>query len=231
MDPGDILQRGRTNASEGRHEQALADYLWFHKNALKHKRAYYGVRLSFALGYWKELSDVYPPAAAAMKAVRDETAAALLKAGGNTRTLFHDVVAIDHELGRSPETYRLFLSLMKKNPDQAKKCADLALPSIIEAGDYQLAKKFLLHPEDYLLYKSERLNESLGRKDLPRRRALAELDAFVHIYCKDVKLLLRVLEGVGEKAWRCAALEWAIALVGPRKARSMVALQLTLHDA
>lgn len=231
MDPGDILQRGRTNASEGRHEQALADYLWFHKNVLKHDRSYYGVRLSFALGYWKELSEVYPPAAAAMKTIRAETAAALLEADRNTRTLFHDVLAIDRELGCSPETYKIFRSLMKKDPDRARKCADLALPSIVEAEDYKLATKFLPHPEDYLLQKSERLNENLGRKGLPRRRALAELDAFVHIYCEDVKLLLRVLGGVGEKAWRRAALEWAIALVGRRKARSMVALQLTLAAA
>jgi hypothetical protein len=146
MDPGDILRRGRTNASEGRHAQALVDYLWFHKNALKHDRAYYGVRLSFALAYWKELSDVYPPAAAAMKTVRAETAAALLKADGNTRTLFDEVAAIDLELGFSPETYKIFRSLMKKDPDQARKCADLALPSIVEAEDYNLATKFLPHP-------------------------------------------------------------------------------------
>lgn len=226
MDPGDILRRGRAHASEGRHEEALTDYLWFHKHALEHERAYYGVRLSFALAYWKELSNIYPPAAAAMKTVRDETAAALLRAEGNTRTLFDEVAAIDRELDLSRDTYELFLSLMMKDPGRARKCAELALPSIVEAEDYKLATQFLPHPEDYLLYESERLNENLEHKVLPRRRALAELDAFVHIYCEDVKLLLRVLEGVGEKAWRRAAVEWAIALVQSRKARLMVAIQL-----
>ncbi len=141
MDPGDILRRGRAHASEGRHEEALSDYLWFHKHALEHERAYYGVRLSFALAYWKELSDVYPPAAAAMMTVRDETAAALLHAEGNTRTLFDEVAAIDRELGRSHDTYELFLSLMMKDTDRARKCAELALPSIVEAKDYKLATK------------------------------------------------------------------------------------------
>lgn len=226
MDPGDILRRGRAHASAGRHEDALTDYLWFHKHALEHERAYHGVRLSFALAYWNELSDVYPPAGAAMRAVRDETAAAVLDAEGNTWTLFNDVMAIDRELGRSRDTYELFLSLMLKDPEQAKRCAELALPSIVAAGNYDLAAQLLPHPEHYLLYESQRLNENLGRKVAPRRRALAELDAFVHIYCEDVKLLLRVLEGVGKEAWRSAAVVWAIALVQSRKARSMVAIQL-----
>lgn len=228
MDPGDILRRGRAHACEGRHEEALTDYLWFHKHALEHERAYYGVRLSFALAYWKELADVYPPAAAAMRAVRNETAAALLRADGNTRTLFDEVAAIDRELGNSRDTYDLFLSLIAEDPEQAKRCAELALPSIVDAEDYDLATQFLPHPEHYLLYESERLNENLERKVMPRRRALAERDAFVHIYCEDVKLLLRVLEGVGQKAWRRAAVEWAIALVRSRQARSMVAIELAL---
>lgn len=231
MDPGDILRRGRAHASEGRHKDALTDYLWFHKHALEHERAYYGVRLSFALAYWKELSNVYPPAATAMKTVRDETAAALLRAEGNTRILFDEVAAIDRELGLSQNTYKLFLSLTRKDLGRAKECAELALPSIVQAKDYKLATQFLPHPEDYLLNESARLNENLERKVLPRRRALAELDAFVHIYCEDVKLLLRVLEGVGEMAWCRSAVEWAIALAGSRKARTMVTLQLTLGDA
>lgn len=226
MDPGEILRRGHTHAREGRHEAALTDYLWFHKHALEYDPAYYGVRLSFALAYWKELADLYPPAAKALKILRSETADAVLQAEGKTRSLFHEVAAIDRELGCSRDTYDLFLSLMRKNPDQAQRCAELALPSIVEAEDYHLASQLLPHPEQYLLCESERLNENLGRRVTPRRRALAELDAFVHIYCEDVKLLLRVLEGAGQMEWHRAAVEWAVALVRSRKARSMVANEL-----
>jgi hypothetical protein len=230
MDPGNILRRGQVHASEGRHKEALCDYLWFHKHALEHNRAYYGVRLSFALLYWKQLAEAYPPAATAMTEVRNEAAAAVLTLEGDTWTLFDEVMAIDRELGRSRDTYGLFLALMAKDQERAKRCAALAIPSIVEAGDYDLATKFLPHPEHYLLLKSERLNENLERKVEPRRRALAELDAFVHIYCEDVELLLRVIEGVGEKSWRGAAMVWAIALVRPRKARSMVAKLLTNEE-
>lgn len=226
MDPGDILRRARAHAGEGRHEEALADYLWFHRHALEHERAYYGVRLSFALAYWKELADVYPPAAEAMRTIRSETADALLRGEGDTRHLLNDVEALDRELGGSRDTYDLFVSLMTNDPERAKRCADVALPSIVEAKDYDLAMQFLPHPEDYLLHESERLNKNLERKVTPRTRALAERDAFVHIYCQDVQLLLRVLEGIGQIERHAAAIEWAIALVGPRQARSMVAVEL-----
>lgn len=99
MDPGDILRRGRAHASEGRHEEALSDYLWFHQHALEHERAYYGVRLSFALAYWKDLSEVYPPAAEAMSKVREAAAVAVLGPEGDAWTLFDEVMAIDRELG------------------------------------------------------------------------------------------------------------------------------------
>lgn len=231
MDPGDILRRGRAHASEGRHEEALSDYLWFHQHALEHERAYYGVRLSFALAYWKDLSEVYPPAAEAMSKVREAAAVAVLGSEGDAWTLFDEVMAIDRELGRSRSTYELFLSLMAKDRARAKRCAVLALPSIVEAEDYDLATQFLPQPELYILQKSDRLNENLERKVAPRTRAVAEHDAFVSIYCEDVTLLLRVLAGIGEMAWRRAAIEWAIALVRPRKARSMVACELAPSGA
>jgi hypothetical protein len=226
VNPGEILRRGRTHQWEGRHEQALEDFTWFHKHALEYDRAYYGVRLSFAIGYWKELADVYPPAAAAMASVKSDTIAALMRGEGD-RSLFADVVAINRELGCSSETYDLFTSLMAKDLERAKKYADLAMPCIVEAEDFELATKFLPHPEDYLLYYSERLNEDLERKGVPRKKALTRREAYVHNYCEDVRLLLRVLEGVGELEWRRAALDWAIALVRPQQARFMVATELT----
>jgi hypothetical protein len=179
--------------------------------------------------YWKELSEVYPPAAEALIKVRNEAASAVLGAQGDTWTLFDEAVAIDRELGRSRDTYELFLSLMARDQERAKRCAAIAMPSIVEAGDFALAKKFLPHPEHYLLLKSDRLNENLERNVAPRSRAMAERDAFVHIYCEHVELLLRVIDGVGEKSWHRAATLWAIALVRPRKARSMVA-SLLLPD-
>ena len=44
-----------------RYAEALERFLWFHDHALEHNPGMAGVRLSFALSYWKNLGDVYPP--------------------------------------------------------------------------------------------------------------------------------------------------------------------------
>jgi len=57
-DPGDpekVLARARSYRLSGQFEKALQDHIWFHENALKHKPALYGVRLSFALQEWVNL--------------------------------------------------------------------------------------------------------------------------------------------------------------------------------
>jgi len=230
MDPGEILNRGRTSAREGRNEEALRDFIWFHEHALEHDRAYYGVRLSFALGYWKDLAEVYPPALEALQDVKRHSEAALLR-GESGRDLFHDVQSINRELGRERDTYELFLTLKRNQPESAKKCADLAIDAIVAARDYKLASEHLPHPEAYLLWLSDRLNDDLGREGVPRRIALRRREAYVRNYCSDVRIVLKILRGLRHFGAAKATLEWAIALVGPREARRMVCAELVSNDA
>lgn len=225
MDPGEILNRGRTAYFEGRHEEALRDLIWFHENALVHDQAYYGVRLSFALGYWKELGEVYPPALEALKAVKRRSEAALL-GGEGTRALFHELASINREMECTRETYDLFRALNTRHPELAKKCADLAVGAMVEARDFKLASEHLPHPEEYLLWLSDRLNEDLGRTGVPPATAKRRREAYVRNYCHDVRIVLRILKGLGNSEEAKAALEWAIALVHPRQARAMVCAQL-----
>src|SRR5687767_3976644 len=67
-----ILREAQADAREKKFEQALAKHVWYHRNALKHQPAQSGVRLSFALSYWKGLADAYQPAFAKLIEVRDE---------------------------------------------------------------------------------------------------------------------------------------------------------------
>jgi hypothetical protein len=73
-DPDKILNGAQDDAQAGRYADALAKHVWFHENALKYQPALYGVRLSFALSYWAQLGDAYPPALEKLKSIRDETA-------------------------------------------------------------------------------------------------------------------------------------------------------------
>jgi hypothetical protein len=224
------LNRGRAAAWEGRSEDALRDFMWFHEHALDYDRALYGVRLSFALGYWTDLAETYAPARDALDAMAKRGEAALLSGRGD-RNLFREVASINENLGRVRHTYELFRRLLKAKPALARDCRDLAVEAIVEAKDFKLASKQLPHPEEFLLWLSERLNDDLTRKGVSRKTAIRRREAYVHNYCRDVRTALKILRGLGNFQAAEATREWAIALVAPRQARSMVALTLAKDDA
>lgn len=197
MDPCERLQRGREAAAAGRYEEALRDYIWFHEHALEHEPSLYGVRLSFALWYWMELASEYPQARAALKRIRDEKTARLL--GGEThRDLFHDVESINEKLENEEATYELFAALDKAKPDFASVCADLAMPAIVKAEDFEMARRYTPSPGDALGRYSEALNRDIeGLEREPASKA-PRLEAYVQIYLRRVHLLLKILRGNNE---------------------------------
>ncbi len=226
MDPGEVLTRGRTAALDGRHQEALRDLVWFHEHALEHDRAYYGVRLSFALGYWRDLADEYPPAMEALLSTKRITEAKFASGEGD-RHVFRDIVALNRELGRVTDTYHLFLRTKNENPTLAKQCADLAIDAIVELKDFRLAAEYLPHPESYLLWLSERLNDDLTKAGRSRRGLKARREADVRNYCHDVRTALQILRGLRNSKGATAALIWAIALVERPQERAMVCKHLT----
>jgi hypothetical protein len=114
-DPQQILTEAQADARAGRYEVALAKHVWFHRNSLKIDPAFYGVRLSFALMYWKELAKVYPPAKAKLIELRDE-AEKQVGSGRDGLEAFVDFEAINTELGENEKTVALFKSLDKNKP-------------------------------------------------------------------------------------------------------------------
>ncbi|MGD9873045.1 MAG: hypothetical protein AB7T27_02125 [Kiritimatiellia bacterium] len=130
---------------EGKHEEALQRFIWFHDHALEHEPAMYGVRLSFALGYWKALGDVYPPAKLALVETRDRKENILLEGGGSP-LLFHDVVALNRTLAEQEKTVSLFDTLDQKEPQTAKLYWEAAKDAVIAAKRYDLARKYIGNP-------------------------------------------------------------------------------------
>jgi hypothetical protein len=94
-------------AREGAYDKALERHIWFHEHALEHQPSYYGVRLSFALRAWMKLGEKYPPALAALKAVRDRDSARLYD-GDPSDHLFHDFVALNRSMGDDIATFTMF---------------------------------------------------------------------------------------------------------------------------
>ena len=130
---------------QGKNQEALERFLWFHDHALEHEPAMYGVRLSFALSYWKQLGDGYPPALTAMKKTRDDKTILLENQKGN-RFLFQDVVSLNETLGEGSKTIDLFRKLDQEQKDLATQCWDMAEEAIIKAKAYDLARKYIGNP-------------------------------------------------------------------------------------
>jgi hypothetical protein len=108
-----------------------------------------GVRLSFALGSWKRLGDVYPPAKQALLDMRNRTAQKF-KDGHVNPLLFFDIVALNDALGENTETVRLFRDIDSTNASLAARCWVAAKDEIIAEKQYDLAKKYLKAPvRDY----------------------------------------------------------------------------------
>jgi hypothetical protein len=101
-----------------------------------------GVRLSFALSYWKQLGDVYPPAKEAMVETRDRKTKEI-ENGNGTFALFHDVMALNRTLDEESKTVDLFRHLDQKQPKLAKQCWNIAKEAVISAKEYNLAKKYI----------------------------------------------------------------------------------------
>ena len=226
-DPRERLGKAQLAAAEGRHQEALNGYIWFHNHALRQRPSLYGVRLSFALWYWVELAKAYPKARRALERIRSRKAATL-RNGKGTRDLFHDVVAINEFLKNEGGTYRLFRRLDSMRPAMAASCARLALPALLHARDFELARRYLGDPDNRLAQHAELVNRGLAR--LPRRRRKMDppaRDAYISNYRDEAALLIKILHGAGERKSAMQLREHAVRLIRSSSARKRVAAGLS----
>jgi hypothetical protein len=211
----------RAAAAAGRYEEALREHIWFHDHALEEQPSLYGVRLSYALSDWVELANRYPPALVALKAIRDAKSDRLVRGDGDRR-LFHDVRAINEQLDQQGLTHELFVRLQETNATLAEKCADLAMAAIVRSKDFNLARNLVRDPDGSIRRWSRILNEDVA--DLANEPAdyALRLDAYVHYYVTQVRLLLDVFIGVGESEIAESLRESAISAVESPAARDAV---------
>jgi len=193
INPSDVLREAIDLKDRGAFAEALEKHLWFHHEAILASRAFYGVRLSYALRAWMDLGNVYPPARAALEAVRDEAATAL-RNGGTDRLLFEEVASISDLLNEPTPTRDLFAEIAARDRELARRCFESALPSLLKTKEFKLARSFIFLPESTLERYLSQLNGNLQQPPQTSR----EKDAYIAIYAEDVKNLLEVLIGTGE---------------------------------
>jgi hypothetical protein len=141
----EILKSAVSDTRDGYHDQALTKFLWFHHNALRHNSAFVGVRLSYALNCWRELASVYAPARVAFIRTRDETEAAF-RNDPSSFDLFHDLAALNEQLGDGARTTDLFVDIARDDHAAAKRLYLVAESHLIAAGRYEVCGPFLDAP-------------------------------------------------------------------------------------
>jgi hypothetical protein len=215
------LHAAHLAALEGKHEAALSEYVWFHHHALAERRSLYGVRLSFALSHWMELTAVYPPALAALREIRDDKTRRLT-AGELDRELFHDVEAINQYLGASNETAQLFEALARERPEFAHTCGDLALEALVDAGKFHLAAKYIPDPIKRITNLAQHLNEDISRIPERPRSKSPRYRAYTWNFALDLRTIIAVLSGAGRHADADACRATAFSVLRPWYVRKAV---------
>ena len=192
------LQDAEAFAEAGDFAKALERHQWYHDNALRVDPAQYGVRLSFALGSWKELADKYPPALAALKATRKKAADALLK-GTAKPEVFHEVQSIDQVIEDPAATVALFKKLEKQQPGLAEKCFRFAKETLLAEGE---GETFLRHAGDPVEFlKGEIADHDRNVAEMKKRKMPRQQGVIAHFDDNLVKATLQlaaVLEKRGD---------------------------------
>lgn len=224
----DCLTQAHAAAEAGRHEEALNEYIWFHEHALAEEQSLRGVRLSFALAFWKELGEVYPPAMKALLALRDRKAA-ILGAGVEDWDLFNEVSALNDTLGDERNTRDLFKRIHQESPAFADRCIRLAMPSLVACKDFELARSFMGDAEAVTRQRIRQLNDDVI---FARERSTAEkqdrlLDAFAQLTAEDLRMIALVLRHTNDKAKAEELLSSALEAVDDPDVRAAVSRRLT----
>jgi hypothetical protein len=199
-DPTRVLTEARELALAGRYEEALGRHQWYHDHALEHEPAQCGVRLSFALRYWADLGEVYPPARDALVAVRDRDAAAV-RAGDWSRELFGDVASIDRYLGEEAHAGDLFLALHRCDPLRAGPFYEEAEPGLVALREYAVCSHHVPDPAARLGEMAERRRDMLREADdQPEDEGAVFREVVEAGFAEEAGRLIEILAGAGRRA-------------------------------
>jgi hypothetical protein len=142
-DPEDIRDEADIDIEQGRLSLAAEKYLWYHHNALKYKPSLGGVRLSYALGDWRELADKYPPALQDIRSVRDR-AEESVRRNENDFSAFLDFVALNDVLRNDGRTIELFKWLDQNKRRFARTVFAVAQDALVAGSEYELCEKYIV---------------------------------------------------------------------------------------
>jgi hypothetical protein len=139
--PSEVLDSAVNDLHADRYDESLQKFLWFHE-ASRSETGMGRVRLSFALGYWMDLAEQYPPALKAFIKLRDQLEQKCRDNHGDFES-FHDVSAFNRYLSDNRRTIDLFMDIAAEYPDNAKLIYHVAERLLVAEGMYQQCAPFL----------------------------------------------------------------------------------------
>lgn len=169
-----LLNEAQADAAAGRYKEALAKQIWFRDNALKREPSMVGVRDSFALMYWAQLAQKYPPAMTKLASIRDQAIKTVFSGHTEDRTAaraYLTAVSINNGLNESSKNVELFKALDAHDPAAAKQVYSVAEKDLIAAKEYALCGHYIDADRSYaqVLANYNRL------KDMPKSQGTPQL--------------------------------------------------------
>jgi hypothetical protein len=145
-----ILTETLDDVRAKRYKMALAKHIWFYENALRIQPSMVGVRLSFALSYWKQLGDVYPPALVKLRSIQESLEKkAILEKNFTISNTIADLAAINRTLGEDARTTRVFKKIDKGNAESAKYAFIFVKSALLKSKEYALYGKYVHAQDDF----------------------------------------------------------------------------------
>ncbi len=186
---------------------------------------------------WKFLVEDYEPARMALAGERDQQIRRLL--GGDVYVGLRDstvnedevfgrvcrfalLAGMNETLGDPRATWALFVRLDAEQPDLARRYASLALPAIVDAGDFALADRYRGDPLKMLAW----LNEEARTLSLFPPDGAPQLAVQLSILVNAVRIGIAVLRGQGSEAAALALRDALLAGIEVEEVRKVARLEL-----
>ncbi|WP_020209105.1 hypothetical protein [Gilvimarinus chinensis] len=154
----------------------------------------FGVRLSFALGDWAELAEVYPPAMEALRNRIEEHESTLLSGSGDFDTMM-EYSAFNELLGEQGATVEVFRAIDERYPEQADSLYIAVKDELFAQQEYQLIYKYLTDP--IYAYEQARHRRELDLSHVRTGRIKGDRFHTDKSYSQSVYELLQMAESLG----------------------------------
>lgn len=182
---------GRRLATQGKHAEALIEFLWCYDEGMVQVGYFQGARNHYLLSALARLATVYPPAREALVERRDRAQADLLAPAGYSSAA-SDLGSLNHALGEDAKTMTLFEQL----PADDKRRSILGpalLPQLLQARRYVDA--LTAQPHASLILMAARMAAPMpGTEMLPAETLASLRDQRINWFAERIE----ILAGAGE---------------------------------